>query len=305
MSLALIFPGQGAQEPGMGRGLLDAGSPAHALASEASDLVGRDLAQLACEGSAEEVRATDVAQPLLLLHSLALLQLVPADVRASAAGFAGHSLGEYSALVAAGSLDWQDAMRLVRERALAMAEASSPDQGMSAVLALDEPQVQLVLDQGDGGVAVIANLNAPGQVVISGERTALEALTEPLKQAGARRVMPLAVGGAFHSPLMSAAADRLGAAIDAAPLRDGGPQAFNIDGAVRTLPLEIAAALRDQLTSPVRWVDCVRTLAGLGADRFVELGPGQTLAGLGRRIRPEAAWVSATTPAAVAAALAA
>ncbi|HEV1996642.1 MAG TPA: acyltransferase domain-containing protein, partial [Candidatus Dormibacteraeota bacterium] len=240
MSLALIFPGQGAQEPGMGRGLLNEGSPAHTLAREASEVVGRDLVWLACEGSADEVRATDVAQPLLLLHSVALLQLVPGAVRDAATGFAGHSLGEYSALVAAGSLDWQEAMRLVRERGLAMAEASSPTQAMSAVLALDEAQVQAVLAGASEGVAVIANLNAPGQVVISGERVALDALAEPLKRAGARRVMPLAVGGAFHSPLMAAAATRLGAAIDAAPLREGRPQAFNIDGMVRTLPLEIA-----------------------------------------------------------------
>lgn len=279
----------------MGRGLLDDGSPAHALALAASEIVGRDMVRLACDGSADEVRATDVAQPLLLLQSLALLQLVPGAVLDTAVGFAGHSLGEYSALVAAGSLDWEDAMRLVRERGLAMAEASSPDQAMSAVLALDEAQVEAVL-AGATAVAVIANLNAPGQVVISGERVALEALVEPLKAAGARRVMPLAVGGAFHSPLMAGAAARLGAAIDAAPLREGRAQAFNIDGMVRTLPLEVAAALRDQLTSPVRWVDCVQTLSGLGADRFIELGPGSTLAGLGRRIVASATWTSASNP---------
>lgn len=299
MSLALIFPGQGAQQPGMGRGLLDHGSPAHPLAMAASEVVGRDLVALACEGSAEDIRATDVAQPLLLLHSLALLQLVPGALRDSAAGFAGHSLGEYSALVAAGSLDWRAALRLVRERGLAMAEASSAEQGMSAVLALDELQVQSVLAAGAGGVAVIANLNAPGQVVISGERAALEALAEPLKAAGARRVIPLDVGGAFHSPLMAGAAERLGAAIDASPLRQGKPQAFNVDGSVRTQPREIAAALRAQLTAPVRWVDCVRTLVALGADRFVELGPGSTLTGLGRRIQPDAAWAAASSPAAV------
>jgi [acyl-carrier-protein] S-malonyltransferase len=305
VSLALIFPGQGAQEPGMGRGLLDEGSPGYALARAASEVVGKDLSRLACEGTADEVRATDVAQPLLLLHSLALLQLLPDSARNTAVGFAGHSLGEYSALVAAGSLDWQDTMQLVRERALAMAGASTPDQGMSAVLALDEPQVQAVLAGGGSGVAVIANLNAPGQVVISGDRLALESLAEPLKAAGARRVMPLAVGGAFHSPLMAAAAERLGLAIGAAPFREGRSQAFNIDGRVRRLPGEIAAALRDQLTAPVRWVDCIMTLAGLGADRFVELGPGSTLAGLGRRILPGASWTSASTPDAVREALAA
>ena len=299
MSLALLFPGQGAQEAGMGRGLLDQGSPAHTLALAASEAFGRDLVQLACDGTADEVRATDVAQPLLLLHSVALLQQVPEAVLGQVVGVAGHSLGEYSALVAAGSLDWQDALVLVRERALAMAEASAADQGMSAVLALDEEQVRAVLDATGAGVAVIANLNAPGQVVISGERAALEAAAEPLRAAGARRVMPLAVGGAFHSPLMAPAAERLSAAIDAAPIREGRPQAFNVDGAIRTLPLEIAAALRDQLTAPVRWVECIRSLASTGADRFLELGPGSTLTGLGKRILPDASWSAAATAAAV------
>jgi [acyl-carrier-protein] S-malonyltransferase len=305
VSLALIFPGQGAQEPGMGRGLLDEGSPGHALGREASEILGLDFTRLACEGTAEELRATEVAQPMLLLHSVALLMQVPEEQRTGAAGFAGHSLGEYTALVAAGSLSWPDALRLVRERGLAMAAASSPDQGMSAVLALDEEAVQGVLREAGEEVAVVANLNAPGQVVLSGHRAALERLAEPLRAAGARRVMPLAVGGAFHSPLMAAAATRLEAAIDGAPLVAGRPQAFNVDGRVRTAPDEVRAALKAQLTAPVRWMDCVATLTALGATRFVELGPGSTLAGLGRRIQGDASWQSAATPGAVREALAA
>jgi [acyl-carrier-protein] S-malonyltransferase len=300
MGLALIFPGQGAQEPGMGNGLLDAGSPGNELARDASDVVNLDLVRLACEGTADELRATEVAQPLLLLHSVALLQLVPPGAVASAVAVAGHSLGEYTALVAAGSLGWQDAIRLVHERGQAMAQASAPDQGMSAVLALDPPAVQATIEANgaEGAVAVVANINAPGQVVISGHRAELERLEGPLKAAGARRVIPLQVGGAFHSPLMAGAAERLASAISSAPVTAGRPQAFNVDGAVRTAPGEIQEALRRQLTETVRWVACVQTLGALGVDRFVELGPGSTLAGLGKRIMPGAAWESAATAAA-------
>jgi [acyl-carrier-protein] S-malonyltransferase len=301
VTLALVFPGQGAQEAGMGSGILDTGSPAHQMARTASEIVGLDLVHLACEAPADEIRATEVAQPLLLLHSVALLGMLPDAVRGQVAAVAGHSLGEYTGLVAAGSLGWEDAIALVRERGLAMAEAASgPGQGMSAVLGADESAVEAALAGGDGGVAVVANINAPGQVVISGHLAALEAAGERLKAAGARRVMPLAVAGAFHSPLMADAAARLGHAIDAAPLAPGKPQAFNVDGAIRTRPEDVAAALRAQLTSPVRWTACVETLVGAGVDRFLELGPGTTLTAMGKRINPDVAWTSAASPVAMA-----
>jgi [acyl-carrier-protein] S-malonyltransferase len=304
VSLALIFPGQGAQQPGMGRGLFDQGAPAHALAVEASDICDLDLVRLACEGTAAEVTATEVAQPLLLLHSVALLRAVPGQA-AAAVGVAGHSLGEYTALVAAGSLDWREALRLVRQRGLAMAAASSGEQAMTAVLALGEEEVQAVIEAHAGpGVAVIANLNAPGQVVISGDRVTLDRLAAPLRAAGARRTLPLAVAGAFHSPLMASAARRLDASIDEARFAAGRPQAFNVDGRVRTGTAEIGAALKAQLTAPVRWIDCIETLRGLGAETFLELGPGATLAALGRRIAADAHWVSASTPEAAQAAVA-
>ena len=302
MTLALLFPGQGAQEAGMGIGILDAGSPRHEMARAASAIVGLDLVHLACEAGDDEIRPTEVAQPLLLLHSVALLDLLPDALREQVAAVAGHSLGEYTALVAAGSLGWQDAIALVRERGLAMAEAASgPGQGMSAVLGATEEAVASALsgDSGDG-VAVVANINAPGQVVISGHLAALEAAGERLKAAGARRVMPLAVAGAFHSPLMADAAARLGRAIDAVPLTAGNPQAFNIDGSIRTEPGEIAEALRAQLTSPVRWTACVETLAKAGVDRFLELGPGTTLTAMGKRINPELSWTAAASPMALA-----
>jgi [acyl-carrier-protein] S-malonyltransferase len=272
------------------------------MAREASELVGLDLVRLACDADAEEIRPTEVAQPLLLLLSAALLETLPVETRAQVTSVAGHSLGEYTALVAAGSLDWRDALQLVRERGLAMAEAArGPGQGMSAVLGADEEAVAEALAGAGDGVAVVANINAPGQVVISGHLAALEEAGERLKAAGARRVMPLEVAGAFHSPLMADAALRLAAAIDAAPLRTGIPQAFNVDGAVRTEPADIAAALRLQLTSPVRWTACVRTLVDLGVDQFLELGPGTTLSAMGKRINPDVSWTAAATPQALAA----
>lgn len=302
MALALIFPGQGAQDAGMGRGLLDRGAPGHGRAERASDLLQLDLVRLACDGGAEEIQATEIAQPLLLLHSIALLDLLPAAARAEVAAVAGHSLGEYTAMVAAGSLGWEEALGLVRERGLAMAEAAAAaeGQGMCAVLGADEGMVAAVLADVDGGVVVIANINAPGQVVISGHLAALEAAAQRLKAAGARRVMPLPVAGAFHSPLMAGATARLDRAIDAAPIGAGKPQAFNIDGRIRTQPADIAAALRAQLTSPVRWTTCVETLVGQGIDRFLELGPGSTLTAMGKRINPEVHWAAASSRASLA-----
>jgi [acyl-carrier-protein] S-malonyltransferase len=303
VSLALLFPGQGAQEAGMGIGLLDAGAPGHELARRGGELVGLDLVRLACEADADEIRATEVAQPLLLLHSVALFKLLPEATRSEVSAVAGHSLGEYTALVAAGSLAFDDAIRLVRERGLAMAEAAAgaqgqgKRQGMSAVLGADEAQVVAALAPTEGEVAVVANINAPGQVVISGHLAALAAAGERLKAAGARRVMPLAVGGAFHSPLMADAAARLGRAIEAAPIGPGRPQAFNVDGRIRTEPADIAAALQAQLTSPVRWTTCMETLVASGVDRFLELGPGNTLTAMGKRINPEVRWSAVSSPA--------
>lgn len=280
----------------MGVGVLDPGSPGHGIATEASDLLGLDVVRLACAADNDTIRATEVAQPLLLLLSVALLETLPDRNREQVAAVAGHSLGEYSALVASGALPWQEALKLVRERGLAMAAASSAGQGMSAVLAMDGARVEDVLRGVEAGVVVVANHNAPGQVVISGELAAIEKAAERLRAAGAKRVMPLAVGGAFHSPLMAAAADRLGLALDGAPLVDGRPQAFNVDGAIRTEAAEIRAALRAQLTSAVRWTDCVATLTGMGVDRFVELGAGGTLTAMGKRIAPDAAWVAVSHP---------
>ena len=295
MSLALVFPGQGAQEQGMGTGVLDAGAPGHAFGLEASDILGLDVVQLACRADTDTIRATEVAQPLLLVLSVALLEALADDTRDQVVAVAGHSLGEYTALVASGALEWQDALKLVRERGMAMAAASAEAQGMSAVLGLEAAALDAAID-GVPGTVVVANHNAPGQLVISGERASIEAAGERLKAAGAKRVIPLAVAGAFHSPLMATASERLGAALDRAPLVDGRPQAFNVDGAIRTAADQVRGALRAQLTSAVRWTDCVHTLLGLGVDRFLELGPGTTLTAMGKRIAPVASWASMAKP---------
>lgn len=278
----------------MGIGLLDAGSPAHELAREASSLLRLDLVELACRGDAESIRATEIAQPLLLLQSVAILDRLPEETRTAATGVAGHSLGEYTGLVATGALGWREALVLVRERGLAMAAAASPGQGMYAVLAMDGSRVAEVLAEVGRDDVVVANINAPGQVVLSGALEGLDAAAEALRAAGARKVIPLTVGGAFHSPLMRPAAERLDAALSAAPLRDGAtPQAFNVDGELRTNAEEIRAALRAQLTASVRWTDCVQTLVASGCDTFLEVGAGTTLSAMGKRIAPGARWLAA------------
>lgn len=280
----------------MGYGVLDQGSPGYAIAVEASSILGLDVPALSCDADSEQLRPTDVAQPLLLLHSVGLLQALPQHITEQVVAVAGHSLGEYTGLVASGCLPWQDALRLVQERGLAMAAASTEDQGMSAVLGLDGDVVaQAIQAAGIPGV-VVANYNAPGQVVLSGDFRALQPAADALTAAGARRVIPLAVSGAFHSPLMAAAAERLGQALDAAPLHDAGPQAFNVDGGVRTEAGQIREALRAQLTSAVRWTDCIATLLARGVDRFVELGQGGTLTALGKRIAADATWTSIQRP---------
>jgi [acyl-carrier-protein] S-malonyltransferase len=281
----------------MGKGLLDPGSPGHQLAREASDLIGLDVSRLACDAGDDEITPTEVAQPLLLVCSIALLRVRGVLQGGEVQALAGHSLGEYSAMAASGSLPWQDALLLVRERGLAMAEAAAASggmQGMSAVLGLQEDAVAAVLGDSVGAdeVAVIANINAPGQVVISGQRVVLERIAEDLKRAGARRIIPLTVGGAFHSPLMESAAARLAVAINSAPLQTGKPQAFNIDGALRTEPEDVRVALKAQLTSAVRWTECIASLRGLGVDHFIEVGPGNTLTAMGKRIDGDVAWES-------------
>jgi [acyl-carrier-protein] S-malonyltransferase len=287
--IAMVFPGQGAQHPGMGRRILQEHPPARELARAASDRLGFDLTRLCLDGPEETLQRTEYAQPAILLVSLTLLAAL-VERGGPPAAVAGHSLGEYAALVAAGGLEPLEALALVHERGQAMAAA--PLGTMAAVLGLPDAEVAAACADA-GGIVVAANYNAPGQVVISGECDAVERAADLLRARGARRVVALRVGGAFHSPLMAPAASRFAAALDQAPLRPLGlPMAFNVDGAVHQEVASVRRLMLEQVTAPVRWTQCVRTLKDRGAQTFVEVGPQKTLTALIRKTVDAAAVVN-------------
>jgi [acyl-carrier-protein] S-malonyltransferase len=298
--VVLVFPGQGSQVAAMGAELLDV-PPAPELlevaAASGIDLRGPLL------GDEEGLRPTRVAQPALLLVE-AVLALGPGlqGAGVEVVGVAGHSVGEYAALVAAGALEPAAAMRLVVARGRAMGRMR--DGGMTALLGASEELATAVCAEvtaSGAGVVVVANLNGPGQVVISGEAGALEAAAALARERGVRRALPLRVSGAFHSPLMGEAAEEVGHVIDATPLGDAAvPVVCNVDGAAVRDAAGLRQRLRSQLVSPVRWSDCVTALAALGAEALVEVGPGNVLSGLAARIRPGLRTLQAGTPAAVA-----
>jgi [acyl-carrier-protein] S-malonyltransferase len=286
--IALTFPGQGSQAAGMAEGLLDEPLAGSLLA--AASARGLDLAA-ALGGDDDALRPTDVAQPALLLVEAVLADAVRriAGEQVEVIGVAGHSVGEYAALVAARALDPAEAMGLVVERGRAM--AAMHEGGMAALLgaeaSLAEEICREVGEEG-GAVVVVANLNAPGQVVLSGARDALDRAISLARERGVRRAMPLNVSGAFHSPLMAPAAERFGALLDAATFSDAVvPVACNVDGAAVRDAAGLRDRLRAQLTAPVRWVDCVTTLVSQGVDTLVEVGPGSVLTGLAKRIAPD------------------
>ena len=274
---AYIFPGQGSQFPGMAKELYALQKDRMELANE---LLGFRITDIMFEGSDEALKATKVTQPAIFLHStlLALSQPEQPDM------VAGHSLGEFSALVAAGALRFEDGLRLVAVRAAEMQKCCEKAPGaMAAVLRLEDSVIEQVC-AGIPGVAP-ANYNAPGQVVISGEEAAVDAACEALKAAGAKRTVRLPVSGAFHSPLMEPARQALAAAIEATPLQAPRcPVYQNVSARAETDPGRIKAQLLEQLTSPVRWTASVRQMIADGADRFVEIGPGNVLQGLVGRI---------------------
>ena len=274
---AYIFPGQGSQFPGMAKELYALQKDRMELANE---LLGFRITDIMFEGSDEALKATKVTQPAIFLHStlLALSQPEQPDM------VAGHSLGEFSALVAAGALCFEDGLRLVAVRAAEMQKCCEEAPGaMAAVLRLEDSVIEQVC-AGIPGVAP-ANYNAPGQVVISGEEAAVDAACEALKAAGAKRTVRLPVGGAFHSPLMEPARQALAAAIEATPLQAPRcPVYQNVSARAETDPGRIKAQLLEQLTAPVRWTASVRQMIADGADRFVEIGPGNVLQGLVGRI---------------------
>lgn len=282
MRTALLLPGQGAQDVGMGRDLAERWPRADALFRRADEILDHDLRRLCWEGPAEELTRTENAQPAILLHSYVVWRLLPEGVREGVVVGAGHSLGEFTAHVCAGALSFEDGLRLVRRRGELMAR--SDDGTMAAVLGLDAERVEALCDD-DGGTVVAANYNAPGQVVISGEEEAVQRVGRRAEEAGARRVLTLQVSGAFHSPLMEVARDGLAEALEAVEFRDPEfPVVANVSGDEVTGGREARRLLVEQLTSPVLWTDSVRTMRERRPDRWLELGPGSVLGGLLRRI---------------------
>jgi [acyl-carrier-protein] S-malonyltransferase len=300
---ALIFPGQGAQAVGMGRDLFEAHAPAREAFEEASEAIGLDLAALCFEGPIERLSASDVAQPAILTVSIAALRAMAEEAgRAPAAGaMAGLSLGEYSALVAAGALDFAGAVRLVRRRGLYMQQACEASPGtMYSILGLQDGPVEQACEEARrkaaGGVWP-ANYNCPGQLVISGEAEAAALAAELCSERGARRAVQLNVAGAFHTPLMQAAADLLAPELAAAEFRAPSvPVVANVTGRPVEAPDQMRELLARQVTSPVRWTDCMRWVIDRGIVDHVEVGPGRVLQGLLRRIEPSCACRSVGGP---------
>ena len=286
MTVAFVFPGQGSQAPGMGLDWADSTETTADLYRWASAVLGWDLTETLRSASPEQLRQTYIAQPAIFCVSVAALRALQAAGVPSPAYLAGHSLGEFSALVAAGTLSFEAGLTLVARRAEAMQQAADARPGsMSSVLGLSAEGVEMAVDAAaDGQVLAVANDNAPSQVVVSGEWAALERLPAAAKELGAKRVVPLNVGGAFHSPLMAPAVDAFQPYLAAAPLRDPAvPVLANATADVVTRGEELRDLLARQLTGRVRWTESVRRLHALGVDTFIEVGPGTVLSGLIRR----------------------
>jgi [acyl-carrier-protein] S-malonyltransferase len=282
---AFVFPGQGAQFSGMGKDLYDKHAQAREMMTRANEILAFNITDVMFEGSDEELKQTRVTQPAIFLHSIISAQLMTTDQPDMVAG---HSLGEFSALVAAGVLAWEDALRLVSERALAMQEACERQAGtMAAVLGMPDEQVAHICDSIDD-VVVAANFNCPGQVVISGSLSGIDLACKTLKEAGAKRALKLPVGGAFHSPLMQPAAERLEKAILATTFHTPQcPVYQNVSAKAETDKNILQQQLLSQLTSPVRWTQSVEQMIADGATQFYEFGPGDVLKGLIKKINPE------------------
>ena len=283
---AYIFPGQGSQFPGMGKDLFENYSFAREIFSEADELLGFSLSDIMFNGTDEELKQTKVTQPAIYLHSILIAKL---GTNFKPDMVAGHSLGEFSALVASGGLSWQDGLSLVSKRASAMQKACEIEPStMAAVLGLSDEQIEKVCAEFTGEV-VAANFNCPGQVVISGSIKGVELAGEKLKEAGAKRVLLLPVGGAFHSPFMEPARLELAAAIEAAKIdRPICPIFQNVNAKASQNEVEIKANLIAQLTGPVRWTQSIEAMVSAGATDFIECGPGKVLQGLVRKINAEA-----------------
>jgi len=289
---AYVFPGQGAQFTGMGKDLYESSALAKELFEKANEILGFRITDIMFEGTAEELKETKVTQPAVFLHSVILAKTLVEDFKPEMV--AGHSLGEFSALVANGSLSFEDGLKLVSQRALAMQKACEiTPSTMAAVLGLADNVVEEVCASIDG-VVVAANYNCPGQLVISGETSAVEKACEAMKAAGAKRALILPVGGAFHSPMMEPAREELAAAIEAttfsAPIC---PVYQNVTANAVSDADEIKKNLIIQLTAPVKWTQSVQQMIADGATLFTEVGPGKVLAGLINKIDKEAVTANA------------
>jgi len=283
---AFVFPGQGSQFPGMCKDLYDAHKEARELCQAADRLLGFSLTEVMFSGTADDLKQTKVTQPAVFLHSVVAQRLMTIEKPDMVAG---HSLGEFSALVACGALRFEDALLLVSARAQAMQAACEANPGtMAAVLGLTDEKVVEICDAQESGVVVAANFNCPGQIVISGETEAIDAACAAMKEAGARRALRLPVGGAFHSPLMAPAAEDLKEAILKTEFHTPFcPIYQNVTAKAEKNPDFIRENLLKQLTAPVRWTQSVQNMIADGATEFYEFGPGDVLKGLIRKINPE------------------
>ena len=279
---AFVFPGQGAQFSGMGKDLYENNATAKALFDKADEILGFKITEIMFNGTADELKQTKVTQPAVFLHSVITAICMGDKFQPDMVG--GHSLGEFSALVAAGALSFEDGLRLVSARAQAMQKACEAQPStMAAIIGVDDETVERICAEvsAEVGVCVPANYNNPGQLVISGAVEAINAACAKLKEAGAKRALPLAVGGAFHSPLMQPAKDELQAAIEATEFHTPKcPVYQNVDGKAHTAPEEIKQNLIAQLTASVRWTQEVQNMIAAGATDFTECGPGKALQGM-------------------------
>ncbi|RXR23998.1 ACP S-malonyltransferase [Flavobacterium stagni] len=288
---AYVFPGQGAQFTGMGKDLYENSAVARELFEKANEILGFRITDIMFEGTAEELKETKVTQPAVFLHSVILAKTLE-DFQPEMV--AGHSLGEFSALVASGALSFEDGLKLVSQRALAMQKACEiTPSTMAAVLNLDDKVVEDICASIDG-VVVAANYNCPGQLVISGEFKAVEAACEKMKEAGAKRALLLPVGGAFHSPMMEPAREELAAAIEATHFNDPiCPVYQNVPASAVSDAATIKQNLITQLTAPVKWTQSVQQMIADGATSFTEVGPGKVLVGLVNKINKDVTTLSA------------
>jgi len=306
MTLAMIFPGQGSQSVGMLAELAATEPAVQATFDQASAVLGYDLWQLVAAGPAEDLNATDRTQPALLSAGVAVFRVWQAHGGLAPAMMAGHSLGEYTALVCAGAMDFEAAVELVRFRGQVMQAAVPPGEGaMAALLGLDDEQVALACQQAaEDEVVAPVNFNAPGQVVIAGTSAAVARAAAVARELGARRVVDLPVSVPSHCALMAPAAEQLAARLAEVDIREPQvPVVHNTDAAVHRDPEEIRQVLAAQLHQPVMWVDCVRALKAAGATALVEAGPGKVLAGLNRRIERDLACYPVFDPGTLAAAM--